>query len=82
MTQKSEGVKEARNSLIQHLFEEICRGKEYSDFYSHVYCVIAKVGLQLKAREEGLFEAGDWTNSEYKQELIERAHQFLVKHIR
>ena len=82
MTGKSDKVKQARWSLIQHALDEICNVPEYSNFYSNTFCVIAKIGLQLKAKEEKLFETGDWHNPKFRDELKEKVKAFLIKNIR
>ena len=82
MTAKSEEVKQARQSLIQHAFGEICNVPRYSDFRSNTFCVIAKFGLQLKAKEEKLFKTGDWYAPECKGELLEKVKAFLIKYIK
>ena len=71
MTAKSSKVKQARFSFIQHAFEEICNVPSYSDFRKNTFCVLAKFGLQLKAKEEKLFKTGDWYDPECRGELLE-----------
>ena len=62
MIGKIDQVKQARWSLIQHALDEIRDVPDYSNFYSHTFYVIANLGLSLKAKEEQLFETGDWYN--------------------
>ena len=82
MTSKSDKVKQARWSLIQHALDEVCNVPEYSNFRRNFFCVIAKFGLQLKAKEEKLFETRDWYNPECKDDLIEKVSNFLIRHIK
>ena len=82
MTGKSDKVKQARWSLIQHALDEICNVPEYSNFRSNTFCVIAKLGLQLKAKEEELFETGDWHNLDGRDNLTEKIRDFLIQHIK
>ena len=82
MTGESEKVQQARRSLIQHALDKIRNVPEYSNFRSNSFCVIANLGLQLKAKEEKLFETGDWHNPKYYGELIEKVKAFLIKYIR
>ena len=82
MNNKSERVQQARNSLIQHAFNQICNVPSYSNFRSHTFYVIANLGLQLKAKEEDLFDDEDWYNLECRNELIEKVKKFLIKHIK
>ena len=78
----SEKIKQARWSLIQHALDEICNVPDYSNFHSNTFYLITKIGLQLKAKEEKLFESGDWYSPECCGELIEKVKIFLVKYIR
>ena len=82
MTGKSDKVKQARWSLIQQALDEVCNVPDYRNFRSNTFCVIAKFGLQLKAKEEKLFETGDWHNPECHGELIEKVKAFLIIYIR
>ena len=82
MYQKSDKVKQARRSLIQHAFDEISNIPNYSNFRRNTFFVIAKLGLQLKAREEKLFDTDDWHDPECRDELTKKIREFLVKHIR
>ena len=54
----------------------------YSDFYLHCYYVIAKLGLQLKAREEDLFASEKWSIPECKDGLMKEIEKFLIKHVK
>ncbi len=60
----------------------ICNVPDYNTFYNNTFCVIANLGLQLKAKEEKLFDAEDWSNPQCRDILIERTRKFLIKHIR
>lgn len=82
MTAKSDEVKRARWSFIQHAFDEICNVPSYSNLYSNKYRVIANLGLQLKAKEEDLFDSEDWYNLKCKDELLEKVKAFLIKYIK
>lgn len=82
MTAKSDEVKQARWSLIQQAFNEICHVPNYSNFRSNTFFVIAKLGLQLKAREEKLFDTDDWYDPECREELTNKIREFLIKYIR
>ena len=82
MTGKSDKVKQARWSLIQQALDEVCNVPDYRNFRSNTFCVIAKFGLQLKAKEEKLFETGDWHNRECRDDLMQRSCIFLTRHIK
>ncbi|TKJ20454.1 MAG: hypothetical protein CEE43_12310 [Promethearchaeota archaeon Loki_b32] len=80
MTAKSDEVKQARWSLIQQTFDKVCNVPNYSDFRSNTFCVIAHLGLQLIAKEEGLLNGEDWHNPECNEKLLEKVKAFLIKH--
>jgi len=82
MTTKSYEVKLARWSLIQQTFDKVCNVPSYSDFRSNTFCVIAHLGLQMKAKEEGLLDGEDWYNPDCKDELLEKVKAFLIKYIK
>ena len=82
MNEKSKEVQQARNSLIEHAIKKVCEVPSYSNFRSNAFCVIAHLGLQIKAKEEGLFESGDWSNPECREELTEKMKEFLTRYIR
>ena len=75
-------VEQIRKEFVEQLFNEVCNVPSYSNFYSNTFNVIAKLGLQLKAKEERLFETGDWEDLDSRDELLERIKNFLIKHTR
>ncbi len=75
-------VEQARKSLIENALNEIRNIPHYSNFYLQTYYVIAKLGLQLKAKVEGLFDTRDWNNFECRDAMVERIKIFLINHIR
>ena len=82
MYEKSEAVKQARRELIQQAFNEICDVPSYSSLYMRAFYVIAKFGLQLKAKEERLFETEGWDEPQYRVELLRKLKDFLNRYIR
>ena len=68
--------------FIQDALDEIIDIKDFSDFRRRVFCVIAKLGLQLDAKHESLFNSEEWSDPERKEDLIRRIERFLVTHIR
>lgn len=75
-------VQKARWSLINQTYDKVCNAPSYSDFHSNTFCVIAHLGLQLIAKEEGLLDGKDWYNLECRDELLEKVKTFLIKHIK
>lgn len=78
----SKKIEQARNLLVQLALDDICSEDNFNDFYRHVYYVIAKLGLQRKAKEERLFSTDDWSNPQDKDYLIKKLRIFLIIHIK
>ncbi|GAH33634.1 unnamed protein product [marine sediment metagenome] len=78
----TEETKLKRERFIQQIFDEICDVSKYSTFYSHVFCKIACLGLQGKAKKENLFGNGNWSNPENRNEILEIIRRFLIKYIK
>lgn len=72
---------EARQFLIQHALNEIRYTPDFTKFERCVFCVFAKYGLILKAKEEDFFSEDEWSNPASREILIKRVEQFLIKHI-
>ena len=75
-------IEQSRNLLVQLALDDICSMENFSDFHLHAYYVIAKLGLQRKAKKEELFEGKEWSNPQYKDVLIEKLKMFLIRHIK
>ncbi|MCP6719477.1 MAG: hypothetical protein KJI71_04615 [Patescibacteria group bacterium] len=75
-------AEQARKSLIEHALNEILSIPCYSNFYLHTYYVIAKLGLQRKAKVEKLFETMDWNDYKNRNIIIERIKNFLIEYIK
>jgi len=73
---------QAREFLIQEALNEICDITDFTKFYTHIYYILAKYGLQLNAKEDQLFSGDEWSNPACKEFLIRRVEQFLNKHIK
>ena len=68
--------------LIQSALDDIRNVPDYSDFSLHMLYVIAKLRLQLKAREENLFASEKWSIPKCKDELIKKIEEFLIKNVK
>ena len=75
-------IEEARKNFIEHALNEIRNIPQFSNFYLHTYYVIAKLGLQRKAKVEEIFETADWNNVKCRDVLFERIKSFLIRHIK
>ena len=81
--EKSDAVKQARMSLIQQALSEIFNGSDHNELSRKVFYVIAKLGLQLPAKEEGLFTNDNRANLELSQEELKtRLKEFIFKYIK
>ncbi len=75
-------AEKTRKEFIEDIFSEPCNVPDYIRFYLNTFNIIAKLSLQNKAKEEGLFETGDWTNEGQRDGLIKKVKEFLLKHIK
>ncbi len=75
-------AEEAKQEFVEHILNEVCNVPDYSSFYLHIFNIIAKLSLQNKAKEEGLFETGDWVNKGQRNDLIKKVKDFLLKYIK
>lgn len=82
MYQKSEAVRKARRELIQQTLDKICETRDFSDLKGRTYVVLAHLWVHIKAEEENLFKAEEWSNPECRDELIKKIREFLIRHIR
>jgi len=51
-----------RAQFTQEILDSIRNAPAYCSFYSHVFSRLAALGLQRKAKKEGLFGNEDWSN--------------------
>ncbi|HEC38139.1 hypothetical protein LCGC14_0886230 [marine sediment metagenome] len=70
MTILSKETERKRYQFTQEILDSIRNAPPYCSFYSHVFNRIAALGLQCKAKKERLFEDGDWSNVEKRDEII------------
>ena len=74
-------VEQAREFLRQEALKEINNCSDFTRFQGRVFCVIAKYGMQLEAKKEGLLSGDEWSNPAYKDILMEKVIHFFDKHI-
>ncbi|KKL98159.1 hypothetical protein LCGC14_1827190 [marine sediment metagenome] len=75
-------AEETKQEFIEDIFSEVCNVPEYSSFYLNTFNIIAKLSLQNKAKEERLFDTGDWTDEGQREALITKVKDFLLKYIK
>ena len=73
---------QARAFLRREALKEISKVSDFTRFHTRVFCVVAKYGLQLEAKKEGLLTGDEWSNPECKDVLVKRVELFLDKHIK
>lgn len=71
-----------RRDFLEEVVDEIRNVPEHDNFYLKAFYVIAKFGLQLKAKQEKLFENEDWNNFKCRNELIKKIEDFLERNIK
>ena len=72
MNSKPHTKEQAREFFKQEALKEICEIIDFTRFHTRVFCVIAKYGLQLEAKEEELLSGDEWSNPECKDVLVKR----------
>ncbi|MFW9969910.1 MAG: hypothetical protein ACFFDF_06890 [Candidatus Odinarchaeota archaeon] len=77
----SEQTKQTRLDFIAYLVSRINNVPEYTSFYSNAFCVLADVGLQNIAKEEGFF-TDEWKTSKTQEMQLKELTAFLYKHIK
>jgi hypothetical protein len=70
---------QAREELIQYALDKVWNVPINEDFSTNSFCVIANFGLQLKAKEEALFDNIEWTD---KEATVKKIEVFLRKYIK
>jgi len=71
-----------RRDFLEEVVDEIRNVPPNDDFYLRAFYTVAKFGLQLKAKQEKLFENEDWNNFNCRDELIKKIEEFLERHIK
>ena len=72
---------QAREFLKQEALKEISEVSDFARLHTRVFYVIAKYGLQLTAKEEGLLSGNEWSNPDFKDILMKRVVQFFDRYI-
>ena len=80
MTILSKETERKRAQFTKEILDSIRNAPAYCSFYSHVFNRLAALGLQRKAKKEGLFENEDWSNLENRDMLLRKIEKFIVKH--
>ena len=82
MNNNSHTIEQARQFLKQQALNEIYNISDFTNFYRRIYYILAKYGLQIKAKEDELFSGDEWSNSACRDVLIKRVEHFLNKYIK
>ena len=73
---------QAREFLKQEALKEIYKYKDFTKFQDQTFCVVAKYGLQLEAKKEGLLSGDEWNDPDCKGLLQIRIERFIDKHFK
>ncbi|MBY8990068.1 MAG: hypothetical protein KGD58_04870 [Candidatus Lokiarchaeota archaeon] len=71
-----------RKESINCLVQELRNVPPSADLYLKAHYIIAKIGLQRRAKEERLFEDEDWADPKLREDLILKVERFLDKQIK
>ncbi len=82
MNTKKSNNKQKRDLFIQNAFEDVNKVKDFSKLYTRVFCVFAKLGLYLDAKQENFFGNENWGNSECMDDLKLSTKDFLTRYIK
>ena len=82
MTILSKETELKRAQFTQEILDSIRNVPAYCSFYTHVFNRLAALGLQRKAKNEGLFEGIDWFNPMNEDILMRKIEKFIVEHTR
>ena len=82
MSSNNHTKEQAREFLKQHALNEISDITDFTRFHTRVYYIVAKYGLQVKAKEDQFFSGDEWDNPACKAALIKKTEQFLDRYIK
>ena len=82
MSSNNHTIQQAREFLKHEALKEISEISDSTRFQTRAFCVIAKYGLQLNAKEEELLSGNEWCDPECKNLLLNKVELFLDKHIK
>ena len=82
MSGGSEAIIRARRELIQQTLDTIYKVRDFRELKTSTYVALAHLWLHMKAEDENLFKAEEWSHPECRDELKEKIREFLIRHIR
>ncbi|MBY8989086.1 MAG: hypothetical protein KGD61_11580 [Candidatus Lokiarchaeota archaeon] len=66
-----------RRDFLDQIIDELRNTPQSNDFYLSAFSTVAKFGLQLKAKQEKLFDGEDWNNLKIRKILLQKLERFL-----
>ena len=66
-----------RRDFLDQIIEELRNTPQSNDFYLSAFYTVAKFGLQLKAKQEKLFDGEGWNNPKFREQLLQKVERFL-----
>ena len=82
MSVKTFTKEQAREFLKQEALKEIKDCKDFTKLQGRAFCVVAKYGLQLEAKKEGLLTGDEWIDPNCVGLLVKKIELFFDKHIK
>jgi hypothetical protein len=70
---------QAREFLKQEALNEIKGCKDFTKLQDQTFCVVAKYGLQLEAKMEGLLSGEEWSDPNCLDLLVKKVELFFDK---
>ncbi len=73
---------QAREFLKKEALKEVNNVSDFTRFQTRVFCVIAKYGMQLEAKKEGLLTGDEWIDPDCVGLLVKKIELFFDTHIK
>ena len=70
-------MEQKKKDFIIQIINELRNTPKSHNFHHTAFSTIAKFGLQLKAKQEKLFEGEDWNNPKIRKDLVQKIERFL-----
>jgi len=72
----------ARKTLVDGTLEKIRECKDFGSLKTRAYCELAKFGIHVVAKKEGLFSDDLWASEKNRENFFELVKSFLWNHIK
>lgn len=65
-------MEQKKKDFIIQIINELRNTPKSHNFHHTAFSTVAKFGLQLKAKQEKLFEGEDWNNPKIREDLVQK----------